>query len=603
MKNQRRIGEKGQKLSYFCSRIFSRDEFSDLCRRLRHIESFRIPFLKGNVDENLNRLVLPTGKIPSIPEFMGSCRRLFGPERAFVIETKSHSNPIKFLRAIEVDFQSSGFVSGCKLSLTYSILVGCYKTDITFGHPLNDLGKIICSIRWFSGGLYRVDGHSDNFISERFGPDSKLRVTSSYREFRERDVFQAVPFLEKFDLRPEASHLLSICAEGNDIWKDFIEWIKFGGCNIPCEIKCNLSPPEGEINVSDISRDLSALLLRHDFITSCVRVNFDRIWFEDPSIYIAEYHEWLANMIGYETLSGCCAVFSLGNIRRDESDISVCITPDGAVIRYFQGSLKPKTPPDVIMSLCQGDEWVRGHFPLGDRYPHPKYQFFGEWEEPVLNSDIRKTVDSLSRDIRKFKAPKVSTGAEGSLEDQLDKLNKLGISLSDRFRVKDFLRVHDRTWYEAKPYINTLIFMGEKEAEERCSRVWFVDLDVPSKFPSEIRTLMILETLSKSAISPSNFSCAIDESSGSKVLAFKIGVDQYSLNITKGGDWLDRNLIYKFNDLLVTYKKNLHVYQMQTGSRSFIYSILSSSEAESLNYLLSVPFEVVSPQTISKEFI
>ena len=98
MKNQRRTGEKGQKLSYFCSRIFSRDEFSDLCRRLRHIESFRIPFLKGNVDENLNRLVLPTGKIPSIPEFMGSCRRLFGPERAFVIETKSHSNPIKFLR-------------------------------------------------------------------------------------------------------------------------------------------------------------------------------------------------------------------------------------------------------------------------------------------------------------------------------------------------------------------------------------------------------------------------------------------------------------------------------------------------------------------------
>jgi hypothetical protein len=143
-----------------------------------------------------------------------------------------------------------------------------------------------------------------------------------------------------------------------------------------------------------------------------------------------------------------------------------------------------------------------------------------------------------------------------SLEEQLDRLGQLGISLSSRATIEDLLNETDREEIESKPYLFLLIALGcefeknEYEWVNISDNIWYLDTECIEDNGDYIRIINRLTTMSQRAFELESLVDFIDIEAKQATISFKSNGEYYNWSMEVNDDWLDMSIFSKVNTVL-----------------------------------------------------
>ena len=173
--------------------------------------------------------------------------------------------------------------------------------------------------------------------------------------------------------------------------------------------------------------------------------------------------------------------------------------------------------------------------------------------------------------------------ADMTLEEQLDKLATLGITLNDGVTIDDLIYSFDRESFESEPFDLILFALGtevEREPWGRavCSRAWNFDTECISQTGDYVE---IVERLCVVAGQPgliSNATDLVDLDTGSAWLKYTIDGKERDRSIDVNDDWADTlTLSYVMSDIERDGKR---FYAKDNGQAMILYYLNAESAAE-----------------------
>ncbi|AIQ14299.1 hypothetical protein [Paenibacillus durus] len=186
-----------------------------------------------------------------------------------------------------------------------------------------------------------------------------------------------------------------------------------------------------------------------------------------------------------------------------------------------------------------------------------------------------------------------------TLEDQINTLNELGISLETNISI-DYLFEHfDREEYEQDPYYTLLIVMGGEFGNEKdelvivSNDVWHFDMECveDEDIYAELANKMII--LAKGKLPLQNIKSMVDHDHEVAWFSFELYNKEYNWELQYNYDWFDIGFVEKFSDLCSELQLEER-YIFLNLEQDCIISFCTLDQYNQLNKLMKYKFEFMA---------
>jgi len=185
-----------------------------------------------------------------------------------------------------------------------------------------------------------------------------------------------------------------------------------------------------------------------------------------------------------------------------------------------------------------------------------------------------------------------------TLEEQLEKLGQLGISLSPGATIEDLLNEMGREELENDPYSSLLIALGcEFEKDKNVwvhisNNIWYLDTECIEDNGDYIRIIDRLITLSQGTLKVENLRDSIDVEADEATISFVLKGEQYRWAMEVNDDWLDISILSKFNSVLDTLNSEKKFF-VAVIDQSCLIGFFKDSQVTELNKLIDIKFQSI----------
>jgi hypothetical protein len=174
-----------------------------------------------------------------------------------------------------------------------------------------------------------------------------------------------------------------------------------------------------------------------------------------------------------------------------------------------------------------------------------------------------------------------------TLEEQLNALSKLGLTLNDGVTVDDLLYSFDREEYENEPFALILFVLGievEREPWGRsvCSRVWNLDMECIYETGDYVRIVRRLCQVAGQTNRITDIEDFVDLESRRAWLKYSVDGQHRNYMVNVDNDWADPETIAKIMSDIE--RDGFRFYAKDNGQASIWY-YLDSDTAQKLNAL------------------
>ena len=185
-----------------------------------------------------------------------------------------------------------------------------------------------------------------------------------------------------------------------------------------------------------------------------------------------------------------------------------------------------------------------------------------------------------------------------TLEQQLESLAELGLTLNDAVTVDDLIYSFGRESYEERPFDLILFMLGaevEREPWGRsvCSRVWNFDTECiyqTGDYVAIVKRLCDVANCGNRITSIEDF---VDVDAGKAWLKYTIDGTERHWPIEVNDDWADRlTLSYIMDDI----ERDGFRFYFKDNGQAMILFYLDDSTARKLNELSNNALEIVNPE-------
>lgn len=174
-----------------------------------------------------------------------------------------------------------------------------------------------------------------------------------------------------------------------------------------------------------------------------------------------------------------------------------------------------------------------------------------------------------------------------TLEQQLEALSEVGLTLNDGVTVDDLLYSFDREEFESEPFDLILFVLGievEREPWGRpvCSRAWNLDMECIAETGDYVQ---IVKRLCEVAGQPSRITDIedfVDLESGQAWLKYSVDGQARNYTVTVNNDWADPDTIAK---IMADIERDGFRFYAKDNGQASIWFYLDSDTAQKLNEL------------------
>ena len=184
------------------------------------------------------------------------------------------------------------------------------------------------------------------------------------------------------------------------------------------------------------------------------------------------------------------------------------------------------------------------------------------------------------------------------LEEQLERLEQLGIRLNPEATIEDLLNEMDREELESNPYSPLLIVLGcEFEKDENVwihisNNVWYLDTECIEDNGDYIRIVERLITLSQGELTIESLTDSVDIEANEITISFVLKGEHYTWSMEVNDDWLDINILSKFNSALDKLNSEKKFF-VAVIDQTCLIGFFKESQVEELNRLIDIKFESI----------
>ncbi|MBY0572263.1 MAG: hypothetical protein K2P84_01165 [Undibacterium sp.] len=147
--------------------------------------------------------------------------------------------------------------------------------------------------------------------------------------------------------------------------------------------------------------------------------------------------------------------------------------------------------------------------------------------------------------------------------------------MNSEVELEDLFSFETREAHEAEPYKDIILALGMEIEREPytpiCDKLWLCDYERIEDHGAYVEILNRLHTMTDSILPISNISDFVDVEGGVAWLKFDFNGNRIHWDAEVDNDWLDPNIIVKFDELLQTHQNNLRIYSNHTdfGQNAF----------------------------------
>lgn len=596
---------KGQIL--FCQKLLGREEFTGFCERLRESEGYQF-FADHHWPVDDGGVVVPVSGEDPFPGFL-----MDYPFGAFMVVVRSYigSDGGDFSLAKVVETASDLGRCGYK----------CFQTHVT----LRDGGWGFCFKLWWTleGSECALESAEVTFEPSPWNPRTRWQYDHQNicyglpTGFWKGIVKEKFPFLSDLRIR-ERNCEASIAKESLPLFKSLF----FGWCSDPvnreklsgtlqfCLKKARhaIMPPGGYTarHVTDEQWDL-------ELVRSIVgRIGGREYILDFMGMYFSlaltgldcsqAYHEWLGRLVMLDTPSGRAINFPLGMFwykkRKRLRYLYGFFTRDGVAIGFWlPDSPALKEAPVELEGLLPGEKWEPGVPPGGDSFPFPVHGL-SESEQLPEGADDKAAVRFLGTEAAKWK--RRTPIRPGSLEEQLQKLEKLGVGLlyGD---IEDVLEFRERKWFEENPYLGLLLWAGSASYRKPGfspfgSKINHVDYSYRDPSVPVYELLLRFNLSGLTSVDRNGICSEANENNPRNVVEFvevRTGeVRRHRWEMESPLDWVTQEFLARHDEVMKSrpgaWKERL--YSLPLGDGTFLFATFNDDTARKWNSVLPSPF-------------
>ena len=187
------------------------------------------------------------------------------------------------------------------------------------------------------------------------------------------------------------------------------------------------------------------------------------------------------------------------------------------------------------------------------------------------------------------------------LEEQLKTLADCGVSLNPEATIEDLFMFHSREEHEAAPYkelIPTLGFEMERDSfAPLCHRRWMCDYERIEDHGAYADVVTRLCQMSEQSLAISGITDHVDIEAGIAWVEFDLAGSHAHWDAEVNDDWLDPNVVVKFDQLLATHGAPFRIYSNHTDfGQSAFFACLTPSEFERFQKLATFKLREIAKQ-------
>lgn len=179
------------------------------------------------------------------------------------------------------------------------------------------------------------------------------------------------------------------------------------------------------------------------------------------------------------------------------------------------------------------------------------------------------------------------------LEEQLKKLENLGITLNSNVTIGNLLFEMNRKDLESKPYLFLLMALGgEFETSDNVwlhisDNIWYLDTECIEDNGDYVRIIERLIVLSQGILKIKNLTDFVDIDNKKANVSFELNGEYYNWSMEVNDDWLDINILYKLNTVLSKLNTEKRFFTAVID-QSCLIGFFTQSQAEELNKLCDI---------------
>lgn len=179
-----------------------------------------------------------------------------------------------------------------------------------------------------------------------------------------------------------------------------------------------------------------------------------------------------------------------------------------------------------------------------------------------------------------------------TIEEQLDQLRRIGITLKENIAVGEILDF-ERHKYEERPYLYLLMSLGsEYQTEEgsfvyRSDEVWYFDRECIEDHGDYFKIMERIAELVKDDLSLSHIADFVDIENNEAWISFTANGSEYKCNLVVRDDWLDIGIFKYMSKLLKMHGSSKRLFYADIDQHALLV-ILPMEQYENLNNLLNI---------------
>jgi len=178
-----------------------------------------------------------------------------------------------------------------------------------------------------------------------------------------------------------------------------------------------------------------------------------------------------------------------------------------------------------------------------------------------------------------------------TLEKQLEEFSAIGIRLNPGITINHLLLSYSREKYESEPYDLLLIMMGVETEDDDPKRisdnVWGLDTECINEDGDYVNIAQNMTKLAGSCLPIEEIQDHVDFDSEVAWLSFKLDGIKYKWDLEWCGDYIDPNILEKFEKLLTKKTTAIKFHHIELGGQSCSFVCMSNDQVKALKKLIS----------------
>ncbi|MEC0264723.1 hypothetical protein [Paenibacillus anseongense] len=196
----------------------------------------------------------------------------------------------------------------------------------------------------------------------------------------------------------------------------------------------------------------------------------------------------------------------------------------------------------------------------------------------------------FKRYFKLSKSPHVSI----SIEEQLENLGRVGITLKGNIEIRDILTFKIK-YYEERPYIHLLMRMGSEIDSDGefisdgypTNDAWCFDRECIEDHGDYVQRLERIAVMLEPELSVTDIKDYVDIQEGKVWIAFKANGTSYRYSLSVQDDWLSLEIFIIFSELLAESGSSKRFFYADTGNEILVV-LIEQNQFHQLNELINI---------------